>query len=171
MALDSDARTSPATAVPRIVAPTGPPSRHSCDSRSVPPGAGRSCRRKHTVFAGPGRDSLLKPASASGQPGSTTPRKHGDGRPIRPCFLTGETFSGALGTRRVPLEMDRLKFFLNKQAFPSVYGRVANNRTMNQAPFVSTGCALSRRKFLKGAGILLSLPMLDAMTPAFAAVA
>jgi hypothetical protein len=42
---------------------------------------------------------------------------------------------------------------------------------MNQAPFVSTGCALSRRKFLRGAGILLSLPLLDAMTPAFAAVA
>src|SRR5438552_7207064 len=39
------------------------------------------------------------------------------------------------------------------------------------APFVSTRPALSRRKFLRGAGILLSLPMLDAMTPAFAAVA
>src|SRR2546429_7250213 len=37
------------------------------------------------------------------------------------------------------------------------------------APFVSTRPALSRRKFLRGAGILLSLPLLDAMTPAFAA--
>src|ERR1051326_5271133 len=36
------------------------------------------------------------------------------------------------------------------------------------APFVSTRPALSRRKFLRGAGILLSLPMLDAMSPAFA---
>src|SRR5881396_95720 len=39
------------------------------------------------------------------------------------------------------------------------------------APFVSTRPALSRRKFLRGAGILLSLPLLDAMTPAFAAAA
>src|SRR5258705_8909901 len=39
--------------------------------------------------------------------------------------------------------------------------------TMN-GPFVSTLPALSRRKFLRGAGILLSLPLLDAMTPAFA---
>src|SRR5436189_2527942 len=38
------------------------------------------------------------------------------------------------------------------------------------ASFVSTRPALSRRKFLRGAGILLSLPLLDAMTPAFAAV-
>jgi BMFP domain-containing protein YqiC len=37
-------------------------------------------------------------------------------------------------------------------------------------PYVSTGRALNRRKFLRGAGILLSLPLLDAMTPAFAAV-
>ncbi len=37
-------------------------------------------------------------------------------------------------------------------------------------PFISTGRAVSRRKFLRGAGILLSLPLLDAMTPAFAAV-
>ena len=37
-------------------------------------------------------------------------------------------------------------------------------------PFVSTGRALSRRRFLRGAGILLSLPLLDAMTPAFAKV-
>src|SRR6058998_3520195 len=38
-------------------------------------------------------------------------------------------------------------------------------------PFVSTRPALSRRKFLRGAGIVLSLPLLDAMTPVFAAVA
>src|SRR5882724_2747829 len=39
------------------------------------------------------------------------------------------------------------------------------------APFVSVRSALSRRKFLQGAGILLSLPLLDAMTPAFATAA
>jgi hypothetical protein len=38
-------------------------------------------------------------------------------------------------------------------------------------PFVSRGRALSRRGFLRGAGIVLSLPMLDAMVPAFAASA
>src|ERR1043165_4374691 len=38
------------------------------------------------------------------------------------------------------------------------------------ATFVSTRPTLSRRKFLRGAGILLSLPLLDAMTPVFAAV-
>ncbi len=38
------------------------------------------------------------------------------------------------------------------------------------APFVSTQREMSRRRFLRGAGILLSLPLLDAMTPAFAAV-
>jgi hypothetical protein len=37
-----------------------------------------------------------------------------------------------------------------------------------KAPFIATKPALSRRKFLRGAGILLSLPMLDAMTPVFA---
>ncbi len=40
-----------------------------------------------------------------------------------------------------------------------------------KAPYISTQNALSRRKFLRGAGILLSLPLLDAMGPAFAAVA
>ncbi|NOS70412.1 MAG: DUF1552 domain-containing protein [Verrucomicrobia bacterium] len=40
-----------------------------------------------------------------------------------------------------------------------------------QAPFVATRASLSRRKFLRGAGILLSLPLLDAMTPAFAIAA
>jgi len=39
------------------------------------------------------------------------------------------------------------------------------------APFVSTRPALSRRKFLRDGGIFLTLPMLDAMTPAFAAAA
>src|SRR5438067_1735155 len=39
------------------------------------------------------------------------------------------------------------------------------------APFVSTRRAISRRRFLRGAGILLSLPWLDAMQPAFAALA
>ena len=39
------------------------------------------------------------------------------------------------------------------------------------APFVSTFPSLSRRKFLRGAGILLSLPLLDAMSPIFAGVA
>ncbi|MDB6073220.1 MAG: hypothetical protein JWO89_860, partial [Verrucomicrobiaceae bacterium] len=34
--------------------------------------------------------------------------------------------------------------------------------------FVSTQKVLSRRSFLRGAGIVLSLPMLEAMTPAFA---
>jgi hypothetical protein len=38
-------------------------------------------------------------------------------------------------------------------------------------PFVSTRPPLSRRKFLQGTGILLSLPLLDAMTPAFAGAA
>src|SRR5438309_11072744 len=41
----------------------------------------------------------------------------------------------------------------------------------SDAPFISARPALSRRKFLRGAGILLSLPLLDAMTPAFAAMA
>ncbi len=40
--------------------------------------------------------------------------------------------------------------------------------TSQQAPFVSTKPGLSRRSFLRGAGILLSLPMLDAMKPTFA---
>src|SRR5713226_6270997 len=39
------------------------------------------------------------------------------------------------------------------------------------APFVSVRSAISRRKFLQGAGILLALPLLDAMTPAFATAA
>jgi len=39
-----------------------------------------------------------------------------------------------------------------------------------KTPFISAGRALSRRGFLRGAGIALSLPLLDAMTPAFAAL-
>src|ERR1041385_4191449 len=39
------------------------------------------------------------------------------------------------------------------------------------APFISTQQGLSRRKFLRGTGILLALPLLEAMTPAFAATA
>lgn len=38
------------------------------------------------------------------------------------------------------------------------------------APFIATQRALSRRRFLMGTGIALSLPFLDAMNPAFAAV-
>src|SRR6266496_4172924 len=47
-----------------------------------------------------------------------------------------------------------------------------NNRfpRTGSGPNVSTQNAVSRRKFLRGAGILLSLPLLDAMTPAFASV-
>ncbi len=37
-------------------------------------------------------------------------------------------------------------------------------------PFISTQPALSRRRFLRGAGILLSLPLLDAMRPSFASL-
>src|ERR1043166_5984371 len=37
------------------------------------------------------------------------------------------------------------------------------------APFVSTRQVISRRKFLRSAGIVLSLPFLDSMLPAFAA--
>lgn len=39
------------------------------------------------------------------------------------------------------------------------------------APFVSTRGALARRQFLKGAGVALSLPFLDAMIPTFARAA
>src|ERR1043166_2987127 len=48
------------------------------------------------------------------------------------------------------------------------------NPRLNQtskAPFVSTRSVLSRRKFLYGAGIFLSLPLLDAMSPVFASTA
>ena len=38
----------------------------------------------------------------------------------------------------------------------------------SSSPAVVTGKSLSRRTLLKGAGAALALPMLDAMTPAFA---
>src|SRR5436190_13096243 len=38
------------------------------------------------------------------------------------------------------------------------------------APFISANRAISRRRFLRGAGILLALPWLDAMRPVFSAV-
>lgn len=38
-------------------------------------------------------------------------------------------------------------------------------------PFIATGRSISRRCFLRGAGIALSLPLLDAMVPAFASAA
>ena len=40
-----------------------------------------------------------------------------------------------------------------------------------QAPFIATRHAMSRRRFLQGAGIALSLPLLDAMLPPFARAA
>ncbi len=42
---------------------------------------------------------------------------------------------------------------------------------MNPSSFISTQRALSRRSFLRGAGIVLSLPFLEAMRPAFARAA
>src|SRR6266404_6344618 len=36
------------------------------------------------------------------------------------------------------------------------------------APFLATNRPLSRRSFLRGAGVALSLPLLDALMPAFA---
>ena len=44
-------------------------------------------------------------------------------------------------------------------------------KTRNRAPFVATRPALSRRRFLLGAGVALSLPMLDAMHPRMARAA
>ena len=38
-----------------------------------------------------------------------------------------------------------------------------------KSPFISTRAAVSRRKFLRGAGVALSLPFLNSMLPAFAA--
>jgi len=43
--------------------------------------------------------------------------------------------------------------------------------TAAMGPFVSNHQTISRRRFLRGAGIVLSLPLLDAMTPVFGAVA
>src|SRR5882762_5683097 len=46
-----------------------------------------------------------------------------------------------------------------------------NQRTESTvaAPFISGNHTISRRRFLRGAGILLALPWLDAMRPAFSA--
>lgn len=44
------------------------------------------------------------------------------------------------------------------------------HRNSSGSAFVATSRALSRRAFLRGAGIVLSLPLLDAMLPVFAAV-
>ncbi|MEY3949627.1 MAG: hypothetical protein RJB43_982, partial [Verrucomicrobiota bacterium] len=41
--------------------------------------------------------------------------------------------------------------------------------TSANTPYVAFKRAVSRRRFLAGTGVLLALPMLDAMTPAFAA--
>src|SRR3954452_21819583 len=46
-----------------------------------------------------------------------------------------------------------------------------NPPRVQQKPSAPHRRALSRRGFLRGAGIVLSLPMLDAMAPAFAAAA
>ena len=40
--------------------------------------------------------------------------------------------------------------------------------TKNSGPFIITRRALSRRRFLQGVGVAMSLPALDAMQPAFA---
>ena len=42
---------------------------------------------------------------------------------------------------------------------------------MNTAPFISTRRPMSRRRFLRGTGIALSLPLLDSMLPTFARAA
>jgi hypothetical protein len=44
-----------------------------------------------------------------------------------------------------------------------------NDISLSNTPFFATRRSVSRRAFLRGAGIMLSLPLLDAMTPAFAA--
>jgi hypothetical protein len=46
-----------------------------------------------------------------------------------------------------------------------------NRSDSNRAPFISTGSAISRRKFLRGTGIALCLPLLESMTPVFASAA
>jgi len=45
------------------------------------------------------------------------------------------------------------------------------NTDSNAAPYISTCRALSRRKFLRGTGIALCLPLLESMTPVFASAA
>ena len=44
-------------------------------------------------------------------------------------------------------------------------------KALNRSVHISTGKAISRRAVLKGVGAALALPMLDAMTPAFAQAA
>ena len=48
---------------------------------------------------------------------------------------------------------------------------MSNYFSTAQAPFITTRRAMSRRRFLQGAGIALSLPLLDAMLPPFARAA
>ncbi|MCX6952648.1 MAG: DUF1552 domain-containing protein [Verrucomicrobia bacterium] len=48
---------------------------------------------------------------------------------------------------------------------------MSSNLPAVHAPFIATRRALSRRRFLQGAGIALSLPLLDAMLPPFARAA
>ena len=40
---------------------------------------------------------------------------------------------------------------------------------MSRGPNVAMGRALDRRRFLRAAGVAIGLPLLDSMTPAFAA--
>src|SRR5207302_9395202 len=64
---------------------------------------------------------------------------------------------------------DALPISLRRSQPPARTGpkrSVFEQMTIMNTPFVSTRPALSRRAFLRGAGILLSLPLLDAMTPA-----
>jgi hypothetical protein len=49
--------------------------------------------------------------------------------------------------------------------------RERNANSPGTGPFISTQRPFSRRKFLRGAGIVLSLPLLDAMTPVFGSAA
>lgn len=48
---------------------------------------------------------------------------------------------------------------------------MSNDSPKIQAPFIATRRAMSRRRFLQGAGVALSLPLLDAMHPPFARAA
>ena len=47
----------------------------------------------------------------------------------------------------------------------------SSNFSSTNAPFVALKRAISRRRFLAGTGVLMALPMLESMTPAFAAAA
>jgi hypothetical protein len=48
---------------------------------------------------------------------------------------------------------------------------MTSQTSRNSSPFIATGRGISRRHFLRGAGIALALPMLDSMFPVFAAAA